>query len=265
MSDQFQPTVVVGLIVLLGLMGTFFFVAEELETDRPDAARVVDHRTFGSEQVPARLWQDPFDAVLRYQAQAGSRQREQKIDAFVDAVSGEALAGVLARTAGTDVQPLAAVPSEGGASRDNQTAQDDRKGGERQGFVKVREEIIAHARKLRRPGIGDPPRITVLGVSVFSGPYVTDREFRLRTRYAILSAFKHLNLIPEQDQFIGFFTTSEQDVIPYEWFVSDPAAEAPGSAAPSSVLLLWIKEEFLLEDPCRSKLPGISSTATMRV
>lgn len=46
--------------------------------------------------------------------------------------------------------------------------------------------------------------VTVFGVAIFGGPYAEDREMRLRTRYAVLSALGALGFDPEDPSHIGY-------------------------------------------------------------
>jgi hypothetical protein len=46
--------------------------------------------------------------------------------------------------------------------------------------------------------------VTVFGVAIFGGPYAEDREKRLRTRYAVLSALGVLGFVPEDPSHIGY-------------------------------------------------------------
>jgi hypothetical protein len=89
--------------------------------------------------------------------------------------------------------------------------------------------------------------VTVLGVMVFGGPYAEDIEFRMRTRYAVLSGLAVKNYFPDDEQHIGYFTKPETlkflpEKIPFEWF---NAKDKDGSP----VLLLWLDEIPFFYEP----------------
>ncbi|MDD2659136.1 MAG: hypothetical protein PHY54_05555 [Methylococcales bacterium] len=90
-------------------------------------------------------------------------------------------------------------------------------------------------------------KILILAVTLSGGPYQEDGEQRMRRRYAVLSALANQDAVPEDEQHIGYFhpdpepTMVLQHKIPFEWW-SLPADNR-------KVLLLWLNESSLLENP----------------
>ncbi|MGR9115946.1 MAG: hypothetical protein ACU85E_09285 [Gammaproteobacteria bacterium] len=93
--------------------------------------------------------------------------------------------------------------------------------------------------------------VIVLGVMVFGGAYAELTEFRLRTRYAVLSGLAAADYVPEDAEHIKYIDTSSEnalpDSIPFEWFVDKQRRR---NRAP--ILLLWLNESDFMNRPLRA-------------
>lgn len=102
----------------------------------------------------------------------------------------------------------------------------------------------APAAALNTPAAAPP---LVLIVSVSAAPYAEDREFRRRTRYAVLAGLNAEGYVPEDPEHIGFYWPRASSgfelpaVLPFEWLKSSPRADMP----PERVLLVWFNEDVL--------------------
>ncbi|HEY0456788.1 MAG TPA: hypothetical protein VGE41_10465 [Verrucomicrobiae bacterium] len=129
--------------------------------------------------------------------------------------------------------------------------------------------------------IAESNKLCVMPVFVTSSPYAEGKEWRIRTRYAILSALATANYIPQDNEHIGYcrvdwptaesirgyqtgqaipaldlYEHSELNLtIPFEWFDWTAVASShPPSCKsnPDAVLVLWLRDEDFLDFPlCR--------------
>lgn len=110
----------------------------------------------------------------------------------------------------------------------------------------------------------DDNRVTILGIMVSGGPYAEDVEWRLRMRYAAVSALNRLDYTPEDSQHIDYFESAAQEgknpysrfedmqyaygkrkrnqklTVPFEWFSQ---AQKNDEGTSSKVLLLWLNDD----------------------
>ena len=64
--------------LLLAVMGTFLWQSIPLESSRPSATINQWHPSELPNEVPARLWQDPFKAVFEYTGSLTGRKPDAK-------------------------------------------------------------------------------------------------------------------------------------------------------------------------------------------
>ncbi len=226
MSDQSNGLglSISGLLGAAALLGVALFQDTPLQTARPapDGGRLDSSAT--AEQVPARLWQDPFAAVLRHE-----RSLPQ------------------------------ATPSPAGPWRPARNLCQTRTIG-----GNPVEQTLPHAasappcmadqiaeRYPARPVQGCPqplprePRL--LAVMLPGGASAELGEIRIRRRYAVLSALHLAGWVPDNASRIGYFRTlpeaarpnrpSLPDLVPYEWMVP-----VDGSTDERPLLVLWLED-----------------------
>jgi hypothetical protein len=174
------------LLVVLAALGVTVFTQVPLKGTRPYEPKLIEK----SEKVKARLWQDPFLAVM---------------------------------------DQLKEVEHQAGL--------------ESQVTERLKKEV----------------KLTVIGVMVFGGPDAEAKEARIRQRYAVLSALRRLDFVPEDSEHIEFvkFKSSSSvrmtDILPFEWLEKrtekNGEKEKQRDLQKESVLLLWLNEEALQSKP----------------
>ena len=196
-----------GLILALAALGFFTFKDLPLKGSRPDRPEVPLAYPALQEDVLARLWEDPFDAVSKYEKAQG---------------------------------------------------------------LEAGDTLHSFNRLLCQ--IDSRPDLFVLFVMANGGPYAEDAEWRLRYRYALVSALGRLNYVPDDSTHIGYvhfkktqaFEESHEGsricenvseelkktkihtkpmIIPYEWF------QLADGKSPPSILCLWLNASDFDSDP----------------
>jgi hypothetical protein len=207
-------------------MGVYYFHREAPLVDLRPAAEVSLEEPTTPETVEARLWQDPFAAVEKSLSDADRRELEQRCQ---DSPSGNA---------SCNPPPL-----------------------------QIEKDTL------------------VLGVVVPGASYQDDAEHRRRTRYAVVAAPSRNNFVPKDERHIGYFlwvdstrqrpptylvlpiglpqrlvfpplfldgqgwSDHQVQIVPYEFFEK---ASQPDQEANKSVLVLWLKEEALKNQPLQT-------------
>ena len=153
MDQTESSSAVVGVVAVLALLGSLLFGTTDMDSARPfvDAERSLGRG--GPEGVPARLWQDPFDAVERYERARRIRQREERIDAI--------LANPRLRLGEQDLDPSS--PAQNGTPPSPMASA----GGEPRRLSELRNDISRHAEAPNSDsqitaccgpsGVSDPP------------------------------------------------------------------------------------------------------------
>jgi hypothetical protein len=134
--------------------------------------------------------------------------------------------------------------------------------------------------------------VAILPVMVTGSPYPEDSEWRLRSRYALISGLNVCNFVPEDSQHIGYIrvpwpndagvtpsvTNDPSLIVPYEWFTwQELHSPYPPihDTAPDDVLVLWLKDELFsdrpmlrlagLVKPLATNRPGAVPAVTLKV
>jgi hypothetical protein len=213
-----------ALVLIAAIASNLFWATPVLKSSRPQS-KSAEQRTLGKQDVDARLWQDPFQAIGPHALKSTNVVSNQGAHTVAD---------------------------------------------------------LARQIEERLPGTVD-----LLPVLVTGSPYAEDSEWRLRSRYALISALTVSNYTPEDSQHIGFIgaswpndattscptncpASSEEPslVVPYEWFKwTDLHSPYPPSDRQASdyVLVLWLRDEVFSDHPLLrlSKLIGaITSPVT---
>jgi hypothetical protein len=98
------------------------------------------------------------------------------------------------------------------------------------------------------------PKILILGILAPGGPYAEDAEFRMRTRYAVLSGLASEGFFPTDSKHIGFFMgkpviSKLPERIPFEWLEQEKLKNHANDENISKVLLIWLDEEIFETKP----------------
>ncbi|EAR20442.1 hypothetical protein [Nitrococcus mobilis] len=206
-----------GVVVLLALLSAALYQHAPLKGSRPAAPREKTELVVHSaEDVPARLWQDPFAAVALYKGRDAEQATDQYLESFAQAQRGP-----------------------------------------RHTFEALRSQINTY---LDQAGSGGKEKkLIVMGVMVFGGPYAEYREWRLRSRYAVISALGRAGYGPDDSEHIGYFEPDEainnakenakQPLprrIPYEWF---SPIQSQNTESQPPLLLLWLDDDAFHDEP----------------
>ena len=194
-----------------------------LESARPTDPERVNFVATSRQDVEARLWQDPFAAVEKY---------EKNFNPAVTP-SEKFLMMLLA-------PHVPKAPHE--RNKDEQCSAPDVSSAEKTPPALHNSEELCENIKEH---LNDGKVVTVVAVSVFGGSYAEEAEIRRRTRFAVVSALGFHGYHPEPADAIGYFniTLAEPDAVkltvPYEWF------EKRDRDKSSNVLVLWLNEDKL--------------------
>lgn len=211
--------------VLFASLGVIVYTQAPFKKTRPAVQEMAEP----AEKIRARLWQDPFQAVLD-----GVKAAEAKGTAAAPRKSRKAGPGATA--AGLDLTAPPQPQALAGKIKD------------------LRDEIQDKFKRKKT--------VFVLSVMVPGGPYDDNREFRTRTRYAVLAGLNVLGFYPDDPTHIDYLPLrspgadnqpvnpplSLVNIIPYEWLVSNNHQQ--------QILLLWLNEDSCKKTPL-SKLENL--------
>lgn len=205
-----------GVVLLLAIISAVIYQERPLKGSRPTSEFQEETAVYGIEDVPARLWQDPFAAVKRNPIRQDDTYQSEEISPcqFDKPIHRHTLS-----------------------------------------------ELQCQIQKERQAAATSVPPI-VMAVMVFGGPYAESSEWRLRSRYAVVSALGRADYVPKDSEHIGFVDllkdhhcskTSMEDcpaaklprIIPYEWFHSVDKGKS------SPLLVLWLDDNAFSETPLK--------------
>lgn len=216
-----------GFALLIAIVGVIYWQHVPLESLRPEVPQApLAQQVLGGEVVRARLWQDPFAAVVKYKETTGE-QRLSPRDSKQETNQNPGLS----TTQSPDSPP---------------------------------HSISALRSEIKKALVDSNTSVTILAVNVFGGPYSEEAELRLRWRYAVLSGLGASDYVAADSGHIGFIEPDIDsqrqaakhrlrypEFVPYEWLSPLPrATDAPRPL----VLLLWINDDALGERPLESVL-----------
>lgn len=280
------PGFVVAILLALGAVG---WIQTPFKAERPTEAKE-GLGPAGIQDIDARLWQDPFAAVIEARKAAKeSKTPAPECRALEIGVDGHTLLMQSGCAAKTGDAPAAAVdspatqPAENAVvPRSNCEALDvladgriqPRPGGctqvmtgatspgqsDRHALNNLARQILARAESQGQAGVqtqtGRP--VTVLGVMVSAAPTSGAAEARRRFRYAALSALMLEGFLPDDSRHIGYVELGRQgppEFVPYEWFTR--ATDGPGRH--QALVLLWLDDGSLAAP---QQPPGDTGSAT---
>lgn len=246
-SHAVWPQVILVLLLAAGALSLSPLISER---PRPEKLSVPADR----QDVEARLWQDPFEAVYR-------DQRAARPGSDVDAVLRELLktpplewARVLSRAGGAASAPPA-VGTAGRRPPSDETASPQtakpcpaaprglasllRSPWSTTGADCAPSGKAARQQPDSHQATSSDPR-TVLYALVPGGGWVGASETRRRQRYALLAAINAQGYVPDDPEHIAYVKDEldgMQLIFPYEWFSHSQDGR--------KVLLLWVDEEKL--------------------
>lgn len=215
-----------GLVIILAALGVTFFTQSPFRGARPYVQDVRDPIA----RVDARLWQDPFMAVIGH-------------------------VGVFNQVPSAHPSNRLCLAAACRRHRDVATGKPEHCRLEVQaseGTLAVQCAGTAGPDPFRLTTRMQQGKVTVLGVMVSGNRFAEDAEQRTRYRYAVLSGLRRLGFIPEDPEHIEYVevatsaggrtgVVSLSDIMPYEWLRHSDGKD--------SVLLLWINDDVFRENP----------------
>ena len=206
--------------MLFAALGVVWYNQAPYKDIRPSVQTIPE----APEKIRARLWQDPFQAVLD----------EMK-------------------TRRSTPQPDMLLRKQD-ETRNSETLDSDTSMPTKHNPLILADQLVALKKDIKEHQGSENRQVTVLGVMVSGGPYAEMVESRTGQRYAVLSAMNVLKYYPEDEAHISYLSilpphVNEQDtgpsadqkttltnIIPFEWLSLEK-----GNA---SILLLWLNEDI---------------------
>ncbi|WP_295393169.1 hypothetical protein [uncultured Thiodictyon sp.] len=247
-SNEGFGVAVPGLAVILTIIGVFILKSGPLETKRPPNPQLGD-QAFSDQQVPARLWQDPFEAAERYLASHKSVPNSSQPDrpGDPDSAAVRSLRDLIAK--------------RWRLPWDKPTVLEDE--------PRCWPDVDGAVRGVLPAADGD--RTQLLAVLVDAGPYAESAESRVRSRYAILSALAVSGYQPVDPTHVGYVQFSGDDgrptVVPFERL-----QRKASTGSVETLMLLWLSSEAFHGKPIRGiralvayKVPNASVCKPIKV
>lgn len=217
------------LAVVMLVVGAVWVTHAPLEGSRPPSPETLYRHPGSFQEVDARMWEDPFDAVERYRKrdlaeQRGAEERRQR-QSLVEAV--KCLSARSKEECNTALKDT--VSSDGYQRHAEHLAEESY----------LRKELLAK------------PNSTLLVVTVTGAPYGMTSEWRRKQRYAILSGLHLAGFEPSDPEHIGFveFDDANRDktrplpsILPYEVFYRRRAGQT------ENLMVAWFNEDVLWTD-----------------
>jgi len=290
-----------GIALVVIALGVFAISDTAFVPTRPD---VSSELTSTAEDVRARLWQDPFEAIETHR---GSKHTSKKTKDKVEVdekfqrlesrisnysmyqdqqhrvcdVNPKATARKIAELARIKLK-IKALEENAGAVTEITKKKKEKKKIEA-GFVRTSAHTIGELRcQIQRKyeenvvehnsAIPDKQKdfyshskksldLHIVAVMVPGGPYAEDRETRIRSRYAVISALSSAGYYPSDAEHIGYMDFASlcnwslkgylpdsrycdwPATIPYEWFKSTGDAHKNDAAEKAEeILVLWLDD-----------------------
>lgn len=230
------------LLLISALAGSLFLGPSPLITSRPEGTKRNMTGTLGTQDVEARLWQDPFEAL---ELAGVTTSRAQDVNVFVGKNPELTLKGTVSIPYDHDIKQL--------------TRQ-----------IEVRYEGWNPEITGYEPKISFNKQVQVILAMVSGGPYAEDIESRIRSRVALMAALGTAGYRSDDEDQIGYVTADwplqlirdhsdsltpegwSKLIMPYEWFTRRiHHADRPQPASPKSnhVLVLWLRDDLFGEEP----------------
>ncbi|SER28222.1 hypothetical protein SAMN05421690_101645 [Nitrosomonas sp. Nm51] len=206
------PAQLPGYAIIALILGLFVFQDTFFESSRPAMSEA---EKSSSEDVRSRLWQDPFEAVTLHRKKFRQFPNENNYKITVSDDDG-----TYAYQLDQSIQRVC-------YSNDPDTRAHSIK--------ELRCQMQLNSELANENASADG--VHVLAVMVPGGPYAEDQEWRLRSRFALISGLSAAGYVPEEAEHIGFvdFSSACKSAIdssdhgaikfcdnpaymPYEWF-----------------------------------------------
>lgn len=258
------------LLLLLAGSGGLALMSGELSSTRPNVTRSWMSQPPGDVCVEARLWQDPIEAAERHIAETGGEPEPASADPDgPDSGKSPLLSDETAeRKSGT-----------GAGDTGVATVIKHHRGGDHTGAALEwwLQRRLCAASKSRH-------KVLVLGVHTRGGAWPENREFRLRTRYAIVTALTSLGYNADDSQRIGVVDIPNwpcgaqsarsgssiesvtctgrgecRAIVPYERFTLLDEYKGSKLHEFSAIAVIWLSDDYF-DDPLYAKFAHLLCT-----
>ena len=284
-NKPLSPIPLPGIALALLMIGVIVFSDNPFKPTRPGSGADI---TSTAEDVRARLWQDPFDAVethIKSVHSAKSPKDKQITPSNFNATitltpkSAAGNQGIASHFDAT-ISLTPESPKEKQIITPNHNASivldnhricrfkgafDDPNSEDNPLLTTAHsiEELRCQIQRDVKNEPGEPARIHVLAVMVPGGPYAEEHEARIRSRYAVITGLSQSGYIPKDAEHIGYLNLgnscrgrsgeycSKSGLIPYEWFVANRQSIRKKKKNYSDrVLVAWLDDaEFSQSTP----------------
>lgn len=243
-------------LLLIVVAGTLFVGQDSFHESRPDKTQTVRQPIANLQDVEARMWQDPFDAIDFHKP--GQLDLLKTADGTSLTIqSASSLSDKCAEKTVDHKHCQSVVVTN--ILEKFKNANDDKLNS----IQSHRSSECTHEKINRYPELKQACQHTVLAVMLPGGAYFEDTETRRRLRYAVLSGvYAALDYTPQDDEHIGYFVHKQQDEnasktkkpdteskVAFEWLVwkpkisvrKDPQSEVVNDHPP--ILLLYLNAD----------------------
>lgn len=230
MDGQERPLNLIPITAVLAVLGIggYLLYDRPFVSVRPDQPPSYSRTYPSTEDIDARLWEDPFPPAHAHPTSEICRPAS---------ASGEG---------GSTAPATFQLYEDSAHTLRNLAFEVRRRVGDTARFT---EEATA------APSASPADRIALMPVMVPGEPYAEQSERRRRMRNAVLSGLATSGYVPERGELIGHIDSCWSAAgklvvdgrgravrIPFEWFLRDPLAPAGNGDRAGSVLVLWLDE-----------------------
>ena len=210
-SDEKSPQVTSGITIIAVMLGLFFLQDTILNPTRPGMINVDKWFT---ENIRARLWQDPFEVVNEHIGKNHSNKNPyqdiaEQLKDIAELRNGRKadkevfpefkkhpFSANPEKAVENNLYPMRVCYRDGLYKSDEEAAHSIKELGCQIANANINTTISGKDNK--------PGEVRILAVMVPGGPYAEDRETRLRSRYATILALLNQGYAPEDTDHIGF-------------------------------------------------------------
>jgi|GEM_PF-2722393 len=263
-----------GIAIILLALGIFIIPDNPFSPTRPDGASNASSNT---EDVRARLWQDPFEAVEFHRNEQHSDNPKEnnhlsaKIHSHIKCYIG-------------DKDKISTIKSDITLSPDskNKTNISPLLVSSTHDFDELLCQLQRDTKVTSQKKTNDYD-LHIIAVMVTGSAYAEDKEHRIRSRYAVTTGLMSTGYIPVDSEHIGYMDLSKlcrnnmlennaaehsdicdwPDIIPHEQFkLSNTAKKWSEYRFAENILVLWINDEIISKNKPLTMLSKLKITLT---
>ena len=278
-----------GAAVILLTLGVFIIADNPFQPTRPD---VTNNLTTNTENVRARLWQDPFEAVELHR-----KEQHNHASGDNDSFNVESHEHVKCYIGSED--EIEKIRSELESNVELNSNIEIRPGPDFEPKIKNKtknpalvtsthdfDELLCQLQQKIKPAAKEESKfydLHIIAVMVTGGPYAEDKELRIRSRYAVTTGLMSAGYNPVDSEHIGYMDLAKlchdetkknagsehsehcdwPAVIPNEQFkLSNDAKKWSDSRFAENILVLWIDDEAISKEKPLNMLAKLKTIFT---